>query len=330
MIATCPDCRKRYRLADDAVPPGGRSVRCAACGHGWTVLPDGTALPDVAAPAGEAVPRVTTTVTEPAVALPLPASTDPPPQPAAPKLAVAAPAPAPRAAAQPATPPRSAEPSPLAMSPAAPMAAAPAAVAAVDAAATENAAAPLSPRAMSFAEMRDVMTPPRRRRRWGWLLALVALIAVGALAVIEFAPEDTFSPPRLGLPAPRLALADAGSLAVPHLPPLDLARVPLVGALIDPPPPPASPLRVTARGERRVLANGTRLLTVSGTVANPTAAPVALAGIDAALLDPAGHRALRWRIAAPASVVAAHTTAAFEATAANYPAQATLLQLTPR
>lgn len=40
MIAQCPACGKRYRLPDDAVPPEGRSVRCAACGHGWTALPE--------------------------------------------------------------------------------------------------------------------------------------------------------------------------------------------------------------------------------------------------------------------------------------------------
>lgn len=35
MIITCPACAKRYLIADDAVPPEGRRVRCATCGNAW-------------------------------------------------------------------------------------------------------------------------------------------------------------------------------------------------------------------------------------------------------------------------------------------------------
>ena len=35
MIIECPSCAKRYRIADDAVPAGGRTVRCAACKTAW-------------------------------------------------------------------------------------------------------------------------------------------------------------------------------------------------------------------------------------------------------------------------------------------------------
>ncbi len=173
---------------------------------------------------------------------------------------------------------------------------------------------------------------PPRRRRWGLVVVLLlVVVALGALAVIEFAPANTFDPPRLGLPEPARVLADLPAL---DLPPLDLTRVPLVGdaldRLVNPPPAPVSPLRIVVTGERRVLGNGTRMLLVAGTVTNPTDGPVALAGIDAALLDPAGHAALRWRIAAPATVVGAHASAAFESVAANFPANATVLQLRPR
>lgn len=251
MIATCPACDKRYRLADDAVPANGRTLRCAVCGHGWTVLP---AEPEAAPPEAPLLQ-----FDPPVAAAPVP----PPPVPVASDDIV-------RPAADPDDP------------------------------------------------------PPRRR--WGLVALLVlAVLALSALAVVEFAPATTFDQPRLGLPA-------VAEVALPSLPPLDLTQVPLVGdrldALVNRPPAPPSPLKIAASGERRRLGNGTWLLTVTGSVTNPTGEPVSLTGIDAALLDPAGHVALRWHIAAPASVIAPHASAAFESLTANFPPAATVLRLT--
>jgi len=40
MILTCPSCGTQYAVKDGAIPPEGRKVRCAACGHSWHQAPE--------------------------------------------------------------------------------------------------------------------------------------------------------------------------------------------------------------------------------------------------------------------------------------------------
>jgi predicted Zn finger-like uncharacterized protein len=40
MLLICPECSAKYNVADGAIPSAGRSVRCAACNHAWTQLPE--------------------------------------------------------------------------------------------------------------------------------------------------------------------------------------------------------------------------------------------------------------------------------------------------
>lgn len=298
MIATCPECRKRYRLPDDAVPLEGRSVRCTACGRGWVQRPDGAS---VAHPVSYAAPPDAESATASQLSAAPHIADGPPPPGASPSAAMAA-------------EPPIAEPAFAAHAPAA----------------NKLGASPP-----------DSRHP--RRRRWPWLVAIAFILTAAAIAVVEFAPLDTFTPPRLGLPPVTLPMSDFGSISLSKLtlpklhfpaidlPPLDLTRIPYAGApldrMVNPPPLPASPLRLTATGERRRLANGRVLLNVTGTLVNPTALPQAVPAIDAALLDPAGRAAFHWRIAPPVIELAPRHSVTIESVATNFPPGATILRL---
>ncbi|MEO6248024.1 MAG: zinc-ribbon domain-containing protein [Sphingomicrobium sp.] len=55
MILTCPACGTSYSVKDGAIPPHGRTVRCAACKHSWHQPGEaGPAEPIAAEPPAEA------------------------------------------------------------------------------------------------------------------------------------------------------------------------------------------------------------------------------------------------------------------------------------
>jgi predicted Zn finger-like uncharacterized protein len=49
MILTCPACDTKYVVKNDAIPPGGRQVRCASCKHSWHQDPEVSAPEPAAA-----------------------------------------------------------------------------------------------------------------------------------------------------------------------------------------------------------------------------------------------------------------------------------------
>jgi predicted Zn finger-like uncharacterized protein len=63
VIISCPNCSARYRIAATAIPDTGR-MRCAACGHRWTLDTDDdlpvepSASPDVPPPPPEPAPVI--------------------------------------------------------------------------------------------------------------------------------------------------------------------------------------------------------------------------------------------------------------------------------
>jgi predicted Zn finger-like uncharacterized protein len=69
MILTCPSCGTQYVVKDDAIPPEGRQVRCAACKHSWhqnpeaptgrsepLTEPESTTAPEAPASTGDSIP----------------------------------------------------------------------------------------------------------------------------------------------------------------------------------------------------------------------------------------------------------------------------------
>jgi predicted Zn finger-like uncharacterized protein len=96
MILTCPECATRYQTDAAKFPSGGRSVRCAKCGHVWHQAPpqpepdEETFVPEPA-PAAPVYERVETpfVTEEPSYREPLPSRITPDPDPYVEKPAMA-------------------------------------------------------------------------------------------------------------------------------------------------------------------------------------------------------------------------------------------------
>ena len=274
MILDCPACGARYKLPDGAIPPEGKTVRCARCKHSWVELGQPLELghPIDDAPAREAGPRGTALID--AAFTESPAINAVSSEPAGPLQPVATP---------------------------------------IEASAGSQPASEWEP---------DLPAP--RRRRWLWLLPLLLLIAMvlGAAAVLTRV---------VTLPAPlasRLALPalDLPAVALPAiaLPPLDLTRIPYAGPWLDdrlnPPALPPIPLTLQAGAEFHRLGNGSRMLALTGSVANPTASQQPVPEIEALVLDSARRPIYRWRIPAPLVALPPRSSAPFDSSASGYPA----------
>lgn len=285
MILDCPACGARYNLPDDAIPPEGKSVRCARCKHSWVEL--GQPLADE--PPAEA---------RPAYAAALDALFTDPPSAAATLSASSV----------------SGHAASSAGSPSAAHATLPAAASSGDTA-SSHLSSP-SPSAV----------PAPRRRRALWLLPLLLLIALalGAAAVLTRV---------VALPAPLASQLNLPTFALPaiDLPPLDLTRVPYAGPWLDrrlnPPALPPILLTLQANAEFHQLASGSRMLALTGSVANPTGSQQAVPEIEALMLDAARRPVYRWRIPAPLVTLPPRSSAPFDSSASGYPANGTTVTL---
>ena len=280
MILTCPACDTKYVVKDDAIPPGGRQVRCASCKHSWHQDPEVSAA-------------------EPATAADIDFGGPPPPSPEAFEEAVAEVPQAAEAAGLVAE-----EPQPevddggqsawgeVAEEPVADRSAEEDG----DTIAIEEAPAmadewrpPSAPDAspdeeefVGYAPIAD--DEAARRRRWPLLLGILALIVAAAAAFWFFAPPEWKA--RAGIP-------QAGAT------PLQL---------------------MITTSDRQPLESGNELVAISGRVINPTDKEQNVPPIHAELRDKATRTLVhRWTIAPPARVLAPRSSASFNSAEVDVP-----------
>ncbi len=101
-----------------------------------------------------------------------------------------------------------------------------------------------------------------------------------------------------------------------------LAQIPGVADYLPPAGP--SPLKLSVHGTVTPLPSGKRMLEATGTISNPTPAPMPVPALAATLAGPDGV-ALRWTIAPPVAVLPPGHSVAFSATVTGFPPNATAL-----
>jgi len=285
MILTCPNCGTQYVVKDDAIPPEGRQVRCAACKHSWH---QDAAVAAEVNPAGEieAVEEAQSSPeTEPASEIEQPAeeeslakatNIEPRSGPEAEERAYEAAVIEGDAEAPAADEAVLAEPQSEIAEPAA-----------VEAPATaadwnepphaEAAADMFSP----FAE--DGEVEPRRRRPLAAIFIIALIVIAAAAAFWVLAPPDLKA---------RLGLGAAGT----------------------------SPLAlVITHRDRQQLESGNQLLTVTGRVINPTTREQVVPPLQAQLLGPGGKVVYSWTIDPPTRSLPAGASASFNSAEVNVP-----------
>jgi predicted Zn finger-like uncharacterized protein len=293
MILTCPNCGTQYVVKDDAIPPEGRQVRCAACKHSWHQDPETIV-------AGEET---------------RPTETD---------LAQAADTPPEEADYRPASPQDESVAEAVMVDPrSGPEAEERAYAEAViegggdvpgdDAAATGmESAEPPARSADSPTSAQDWNEPPQaeavpdmfspfaengevepRRRRPLLTIIIIALIVIALAAAIWFlAPPDLKA--RLGL-----ASDSASPLAL-----------------------------VVTHKDRQPLESGNELLTITGRVINPTTKEQAVPPLQAQLLDAGGKVVYSWTIDPPARSIPAGGSVGFNSAEVNVPSGGNNVRIT--
>ncbi len=282
MILTCPACDTKYVVKDDAIPSGGRQVRCASCKHSWHQDPE-------------------LVLAEPATAADIDFGGPPPPPPESSEDPIAEVPPEAKAEGEIAGEPQP-EPGdggqsawgPVAEEPGVPapdevaMEEAPAVAdewrvpVAAQEAPVEEAPVAAEEEFVGYAPIADDEDAPTRR--WPLILGLLILVAVAAAAFWFLAPPEWKA---------RAGIAQAST-------PLQLMIAP---------------------GSGRVsLESNNELVTISGRVINPTDQEQPVPPISAVLRDSRTKTVVhRWTIAPPARVLAPRSSASFNSAEVNVP-----------